>query len=113
MPPAPSQPQARSGRDAPGSPEIWIGSRWVGCFSGATVNGDLDMGYKGVFRNSAEFNKRVHLLWMGAGTAETRLMDSLKTLGELLTKGGIKHVIVTSPETAHEWHSWRHLNGFA
>jgi enterochelin esterase family protein len=86
----------------------------IGLFSGATVSGDLDTAYNGVFNNSAEFNKRVHLLWMGAGTAETRLMESLKASDELLTTRGVKHVIFTSPGTAHEWHSWRrHLNDFA
>jgi enterochelin esterase family protein len=86
---------------------------WIGLFSGATVNGDLDTGYDGVMKNSDEFNKRVHLLWIGAGTTETRLMDALKTSGELLTRRGIKHVIFTSEGTAHEWHSWRrHLNDF-
>ena len=56
----------------------------------------------------------MHLLWMGAGTAETRLMDTLKVSDELLNKRGVKHVIFTSSNTAHEWHSWRrHLNDFA
>lgn len=87
---------------------------WIGFFSGATVNADLDTGYNGVFKNAAEFNKKVHLLWMGAGIAETRLMESLKASDELLTKRGVKHVIFTSPETAHEWHTWRRdLNDFA
>jgi enterochelin esterase-like enzyme len=87
---------------------------WIGFFSGATINGDLDTGYNGVFKDAADFNKRVHLLWMGAGTAEERLMTSLKESGELLSKRGIKHVIYTSEGTAHEWHSWRrHLNDFA
>lgn len=87
---------------------------WIGLFSGATVNGDLETAYDGVFRNASEFNKRVHLLWMGAGTAEERLMTALKTSDELLTTKGVKHVVFTSPDTAHEWHSWRrHLNDFA
>jgi enterochelin esterase-like enzyme len=86
---------------------------WIGLFSGATVSGDLDTAYNGVFKNSAEFNKRVHLLWIGAGTAEARLMESLKASDGLLTKRGVKYVIFTSPETAHEWHTWRrHLNDF-
>ncbi len=87
---------------------------WTGFFSGAVVGGDLDTGYNGVFKNAAEFNKRVHLLWMGAGTAETRLMDSLAASDQLLTKRGVQHVIFKSDGTAHEWHSWRrHLNDFA
>lgn len=87
---------------------------WIGLFSGATVNGDLATGYNGVFKDPNEFNQRVHLLWTGAGTAETRLMDSLKASDELLTKSGVRHVTFTSEGTAHEWHSWRrHLNDFA
>jgi len=87
---------------------------WIGLFSGATVSGDLDTAYNGVFKNAAEFNKRVHLFWMGAGTAETQLIQRLDASGELLTKRGIKNAIFKSELTAHEWHSWRrHLNDFA
>jgi len=86
---------------------------WIGLFSGATVQGDLDTAYNGVLKDAAAFNKRVHLLWTGAGTAEARLMDALKTSDELLTKRGIRHVNFVSEGTAHEWHSWRrHLNDF-
>lgn len=86
---------------------------WIGLFSGATVNGDLDTAYGGVLKDAAAFNKRVHLLWTGAGSTETRLMDALKTSDELLTKRGIRHVNFVSEGTAHEWHSWRrHLNDF-
>ncbi len=87
---------------------------WIGMFSGATINGDLDAGYNGVFKNPSEFNERVHLLWMGVGSAEPRLVEALKTSTELLAGKGIKHVTFTSEGTAHEWHSWRrHLNDFA
>jgi len=87
---------------------------WIGFFSGATVSGDLDTAYDGVFKNAADFNKRVHLLWMGAGTAEDRLMQALDTSRDVLTKRGVKHVIFKSELTAHEWHTWRrHLNDFA
>jgi enterochelin esterase family protein len=86
---------------------------WIGFFSGSTVNGDLDTGYNGVFKNAKEFNERVHLLYMGVGTAEPRLMDALKSSDELLNKSGIQHVTFTSEGTAHEWHSWRrHLHDF-
>jgi enterochelin esterase-like enzyme len=87
---------------------------WIGFFSGATVSGDLDGAYNAVFKNSADFNKRVHLLWMGAGTAEIGLVRSLDASDELLTKRGLKHAIFKSEGTAHEWHSWRRdLNDFA
>ena len=87
---------------------------WIGLFSGATVAGNLDTGYDGVFRDAAAFNKRVHLLWIGAGTAETRLMEALESSSALLKQRGIRHVTFTSEGTAHEWHSWRrHLHDFA
>jgi len=87
---------------------------WIGLFSGATINGDLETGYDGVFKNASEFNHRVHLLYMGVGTAEPRLMNDLKSSTELLTGRGIKHATFTSEGTAHEWHSWRrHFNDFA
>ena len=87
---------------------------WIGFFSGSTVSGDLDTAYNGVFKDAADFNKRVHLLWMGAGTAETALIQSLDASDKLLTTRGIKHVIFKSEGTAHEWHTWRRdLNDFA
>ncbi len=87
---------------------------WIGFFSGSTVTGDLETGYKGVFKDAAAFNKRVHLLWMGAGTAEAALMTRLADSEKLLTERGIKHVIFKSDLTAHEWHTWRrHLHDFA
>lgn len=87
---------------------------WIGFFSGSTVTGDLETGYNGVFKDAAAFNKRVHLLWMGAGTAEAALMTRLADSDKLLTERGIKHVIFTSDLTAHEWHTWRrHLHDFA
>jgi len=87
---------------------------WIGLFSGATVAGDLDTAYNGVFKDAAAFNTRVRLLWMGAGTAEAALMKRLEESGKLLSDRGIRHVIYTSDLTAHEWHTWRrHLNDFA
>ena len=87
---------------------------WIGLFSGATVGGDLNTAYNGVFKDAAAFNTRVRLLWMGAGTAEAALMKRLEESGKLLSDRGIRHVIYTSDLTAHEWHTWRrHLNDFA
>jgi enterochelin esterase-like enzyme len=87
---------------------------WIGFFSGSTVTGDLDTAYNGVFKDAAAFNKRVHLLWMGAGTAEAALVKRLDESDRLLSSRGIRHVIYTSDLTAHEWHTWRrHLYDFA
>ena len=61
------------------------------------------------------FNKRVRLLWVGAGTGEdgasTTRHHSCTTS---LDAAGIKHVVFESPGTAHEWQTWRRsLNDFA
>ncbi|MCL4812477.1 MAG: esterase [Vicinamibacteraceae bacterium] len=87
---------------------------WIGLFSGAVVTGDLDTAYGGVLKDAAAFNERVHLLWQGAGTAETTLLQRLEQSHDLLEKRGVRHVIYRSEGTAHEWHSWRrHLYDFA
>ena len=87
---------------------------WIGFFSGALITGDLDTGYGGVFKDAAAFNRRVHLLWQGAGTAETALMQRLAESQATLEKRGIKNVIYKSEGTAHEWHTWRRdLRDFA
>jgi enterochelin esterase-like enzyme len=88
---------------------------WIGLLSGATISADLATGYNGVFANPAEFNRRVHLLWMGAGTVETRLVQAIEASRGLLDKGGIRSVMTfTSLGTSHEWQTWRRcLNDFA
>ena len=70
--------------------------------------------FDGVFKDSAAFNKRVHLLWFGAGTAERAIHDSAKASHEALDKAGVKNVFVEFPGTSHEWQTWRKaLNDFA
>jgi enterochelin esterase family protein len=87
---------------------------WIGFFSGAVITGDLNTGYGGALKDATAFNTRVHLLWEGAGTAETALMKRLDESEQTLTTHGITHVIYKSPGTAHEWHTWRrHLKDFA
>ncbi|HEY8747976.1 MAG TPA: acetyl xylan esterase, partial [Tepidisphaeraceae bacterium] len=70
--------------------------------------------YNGVFADPAEFNKKVKVLWMSGGSAETGLLTGIKNFREALDKEGIKSVYYESPGTAHEWLTWRRsLNGFA
>ena len=62
----------------------------------------------GVFSDPALFNKKVHLLWLGIGTAEPqRMHDSVQNYHDALEKAGIKTVFYESPGTAHEWLTWR------
>ncbi len=51
------------------------------------------------------------VLFLGIGAAEG---PRTKTFSEALTKAGVKNVYFESPETAHEWLTWRRaLNDFA
>jgi enterochelin esterase-like enzyme len=95
---------------------------YIGGFSGAggmLVLGDrkLDSSndYNGVFADPAAFAKRVHLLWLGVGTAEPeRMRTGLQRLHSSLTEANIQHVFYESPGTDHEWQTWRRdLKDFA
>ncbi len=60
--------------------------------------------------DAGDFNKKVHLLWLGIGTAEgQRMYDSIRNYHDALTKAGIRHVYYESPGTSHEWLTWRPL----
>lgn len=93
---------------------------YIGGFSGAAGimgNQKLDMktGFNGALADPAAFAQRVHLLWIGVGTAEpTRMHDGLVHLHNAFTDAGVKHVFYESPGTSHEWQTWRRdLNDFA
>lgn len=87
----------------------------IGAFSAPPGNQfDVEKSYGGVFADSAAFNKRMKLLWLGAGTAETRFADGLKAMHTALDKKGVKHATFESDGTAHEWQTWRRsLHDFA
>lgn len=81
---------------------------WIGAFSAPLQGGsDLRTTYNGVFADPAAFNKRIRLLWMGAGTGEERFYKSAVAMHETLEKAGIRNVFYASPGTAHEWQTWR------
>jgi len=88
---------------------------YFGSFSG-TVMRDLDArtSYGGVLSNGAEFNKKCHLLFIAAGTAEQSRMDAARHARAELDKVGVKYVPFDSMGTAHEWLTWRRdLHEFA
>jgi enterochelin esterase family protein len=93
----------------------------IGGFSGAagalTLGRSLDpkADFNGVFADPAAFAKRVHLLWLGVGTAEPeRMREGIRQLHASLTAAGIAHVYQESEGTDHEWQTWRrNLNDFA
>jgi len=87
---------------------------WIGIFSAPIRGFDAKTAYNGVFADSASFNRKVHLFWIGAGTVETGMHDGAKTMHQALDTAGIKNVFYESQGTAHEFQTWRRdLNDFA
>jgi enterochelin esterase-like enzyme len=88
---------------------------YIGGFSGAGAafvfggnKPDPRTAYNGVLSDPAAFNKRVHLVWLGVGTAEPeRMHTGLVSFNDFLEQAGIHHVFYESPGTAHEWQTWR------
>jgi enterochelin esterase-like enzyme len=77
----------------------------LGIFSGVPANySDL---IKDVLDQGPAFNKRVKLLWFGAGTDEPAFSDRQKELQNLLDKSGIKAQYYLSDGTSHEFQTWR------
>ena len=58
----------------------------------------------GAFADAAAFNKKVKVLFLGIGQAEGQ---GTKNFSDELTKAGVKNVYFESPNTAHEWLTWR------
>ncbi len=82
----------------------------LGVFSRRPMSADefnIDKSFGGVFNDPATFNKKMHLFWWGAGTAEEGIYFAAKADLATLTKVGIKSVFVEFPGTSHEWQTWR------
>ena len=87
---------------------------WIGSFSAPLRNFDVKTSMNGALTDAASFNKRVRLLWIGAGTGEVAIHEAATKLRASLEAAGIKHVVFESAGTAHEWQTWRRsLNDFA
>jgi enterochelin esterase family protein len=88
---------------------------WIGGMSGPPRQSfDVATAFDGVFRDATTFNKKVNLLWLGAGTVETRIHTTTVAMHEALDRAGIKNVFYSSPGTDHEWQTWRRsLHDFA
>ena len=93
---------------------------YFGGFSGAgggfgSAPFDVKTAHNGVMANAEDFNRKVHLVWLGIGTAEPqRMYEGVKRYHQALEAAGIKHVYYESPGTAHEWLTWRRsLHEFA
>jgi enterochelin esterase-like enzyme len=77
---------------------------YIGIFSGGTV-GDPATAHNGVMANPAEFNKKVKLIFESSGSKENpdRILEHVNQL----KAAGIHAVSYVSPDTAHEWQTWR------
>jgi len=92
----------------------------IGGFSGAgSMLGDgkfdAKTDFNGAFADPAAFARKVHVFWLGIGTAEPdRFLTRIRGLHQSLTEAGIQHVYWESPGTDHEWQTWRRdLKDFA
>jgi len=83
----------------------------IGIFSGGTV-GDPATAHNGVMANTEEFNKKVKLIFQSCGSKERP--ERVLANHEQLKAAGINSVCYISPDTAHEWQTWRRsLHEFA
>ena len=76
---------------------------YVGMFSGGTFNTEE-------LKDAADFKKTNKVIFMSAGGRETRMAEGDGSVGkaaEDLKKMGINAHSYVSPETAHEWQTWR------
>jgi enterochelin esterase family protein len=76
----------------------------IGIFSGGTV-GDPATAHNGVMANAVEFNKKVKLIFQSSGSRERP--EAVRANHEQLKAAGINSVVYVSPDTAHEWQTWR------
>jgi enterochelin esterase-like enzyme len=82
----------------------------LGIFSRRPMSADefnIQKSFGGVFTDDEAFNKKVHLFWWGAGTAEQGIYNATKANLAELARAGIKSVFVEFPGTSHEWQTWR------
>ncbi|HJD74825.1 MAG TPA: esterase [Bacteroides reticulotermitis] len=86
---------------------------YYGGFSGtsnypSTEPLDADVFLEGSFKNGKAVNEQFKVFFLGLGTTEpVPFPGVVKAFRRMLDKQGIKYVYYESPETAHEWLTWR------
>ena len=86
---------------------------YLGMFSGAIFN---IAALPEQMNDVADFNRRVHVFFLSAGNvgSDVRIHTSLKDLADRATAAGIHATFYESPNTQHEWQTWRRsLHEFA
>ncbi len=85
----------------------------IGGFSGtsnypSTNEIDIETFMNGKFKDAEALNKQIKLFWLGLGTKEPNPFPaSVGAFKNMLDKIGLKYVYYESPDTAHEWLTWR------
>jgi len=77
---------------------------YYGLFSGGIV-GDPASAHNGIMANAEEFNRKVKLIFESCGSRENP--ERLRANVDQLKAAGINAVSYVSPDTAHEWQTWR------
>lgn len=77
-----------------------------GGFAGETF--DAKTAHGGVMADAKAFNQKMRLIFLSIGTEEgERFYNSIKNYRDALENAGIETVYYESPDTAHEWQTWR------
>ncbi|RXG32406.1 alpha/beta hydrolase-fold protein [Leeuwenhoekiella marinoflava] len=76
---------------------------------------DVNTFLNGAFSDGKALNEQLNLFWLGLGTKEPDpFPESVGEFKKMLERQGISYTFYESPETAHEWHTWRRcLHQFA
>ncbi|MDR0981976.1 MAG: esterase [Culturomica sp.] len=86
---------------------------YYGGFSGtsnypSTETLDANIFLNGKFKDGKAVNKQFKAFFLGLGTAEPNPFPGVvKAFRDMMDKQGIKYTYYESPETAHEWLTWR------
>ena len=77
---------------------------YMGAFSGAIFGLDAKTNYGGILSRADEFNKQIKYMFLGIGSQENFGTDKLV---EHLKSFGVNPQYYVSPDTHHEWLTWR------
>ena len=84
----------------------------VGSFSAPFGYPVVPTGYDGLLGDPTEFAKRVKVLYVSAGGAESN--EGARMFHDQLQAAEVAHVYYEAPGNGHGWHAWRKsLHGFA
>ena len=103
--------RAITGLSMGGGQSLTIGLRhldvfaWIGGYSSATPQGDLDSQWTDLTKDVGSTNKKIRLLWIGCGK-EDFLLDRNQEFTAWLAEKGIEHTYRLT-DGGHDWTVWR------